>query len=100
MRYECITINVTAGGYRVEVACTDPSVLAWIENEIQIDRPYCSLASESQLSCKFDIVNYEPLEVGWWLVKKLCEQGWEPFGVVNWEEAWGLEFISLKKSVP
>jgi len=100
MRYECTTLHVTSGGYRVDVSCTNPDVLAWIGQEIQNSRPECSLSSESHLSCTFDIVDYEPLEVGWWLVKRLCEQGWEPFGAVGWEDSWGLEFISLRKAIP
>jgi hypothetical protein len=100
MRYECITLYVSAGGYSIEVACTDPAVLGWIGLEIQRDRPSCSLSAKAQLSCTFDIVDYEPLDVGWWLVKRLCEEGWEPFGAVSWEESWGLEFISLRKSIP
>ena len=98
MRYGCTTLQVTAGGYSLEVSCTDPDVLHWIGQEILRDRPHCSLSSEAQLSCSFDISGHEPLEVGWWLVKLLCEDGWEPFGAVKWEESWGLEFISLRKS--
>ena len=100
MQYECLTLHVTSGGYRFALACTNPAVLEWIETEIQSSRPYCSFSSGSQLSCTFDIVKYEPLEIGWWLVRSLCEQGWEPFGSVSWEESWGLEFISLRRSIP
>ena len=97
MRFECITLHVTAGGYRISVASTNAEVLKWIRQEIQSSRPRCSISSEGQLNCAFDIANYEPLEVGWWLVKRLCDEGWEPFGTVGWEESWGLEFISLRK---
>lgn len=97
-RYECLTLNVKAGGYTIDVACTNSDTLVWIGNQIRQDRPSCSLASEGHLSCSFRITGYEPLEVGWWLVKRLCEQGWQPFGTVRWEESWGLEFISLRKT--
>jgi hypothetical protein len=100
MRYECLTLHVKAGGYIIEVASTDQESLSWIENEIRNDRPSCTLSSTGQLSCKFNVIGYEPLEVGWWLVKRLCEQGWEPFGNVRWEESWGLEFISFRRSIP
>jgi hypothetical protein len=98
MRYDCLTLHVTSGGYNIEIASTDADTLVWIGNEVKNDRPSCRLTSMGQLTCSFSITGYEPLEVGWGLVKSLCEQGWEPFGTVRWEESWGLEFISLRRS--
>lgn len=96
-RFDCLTINVTSGGYGLEIAGTDETTLDWIGDQVQQEKPACEMSNKTQLSCRFRITGYQPLEVSWWIVQQLCHRGWEPFGNIRWEESWGLEFISLRK---
>ena len=96
-RFDCLTIYTTSGGYGLQISSTDEPVLHWIGELLAKERPSCEITSQTHLACHFKISGYEPLEVGWWLVQQLCHEGWEPFGNVRWEEAWGLEFISMRR---
>jgi hypothetical protein len=95
--FDCLTIYTTSGGYGLHISSTNEDTLGRIRDLIAEKRPSCEISSRTQLACGFKISGYQPLEVGWWLVQQLCHRGWEPFGNVRWEEAWGLEFISLRR---
>ena len=98
-RFDCLAMNVTSSGYRLDISSSDREALKWLADLIQKDKAGCQLAEDANLSCRFRIVGYKPLEIVWWIVQQLRHRGWEPFGSVRGEESWGLEFITLRRTM-
>ena len=74
-------LNLTVLGY-LNIECTDADVLEWITTEIKNLIP-SSKSTSYQFNGEVFRINLEKLggkdyEVSWWLIKQLCNQGWEP----------------------
>ena len=84
-RYAELYITLEHG---VNLCSTDSQVLDWILAELKkvktgfrasVDK----LPSGEEYSLRIDRLGSKDLEVGWWILKQLCLQGWEPFAVTD-----------------
>lgn len=69
----------------VKVWSTNAAVLNWVEEQVrEVSPKYKKAKSQSFLpsgesySVSFDNLQGKGYDIGWWIVKQLCEQGWKP----------------------
>lgn len=70
---------------QVILRTTDPKVLDWIQIELgQLLPNYQVYSSDEDMSGEayflwLKRLNNRDSAVAWWIIKRLCHQGWEPF---------------------
>jgi hypothetical protein len=83
---------------QVIVRTTDPKLLAWVKNELGQFLPnYQVYSSGEDVSGEayflwLKKLNNRDSAVAWWIIKRLCHQGWEPFAT---DRLW----VGLRKGI-
>jgi hypothetical protein len=81
-----IYVRILSGNY---IWASDPSVLNWIFTEVKKHIPSCATRNElhdvigERVSFQLHQLNSKDTEVYMWLLKLLCENGYEPFEVID-----------------
>lgn len=92
----------------VEVISTDQPELDWICESIKQLRPACKLdITTNSLSGEPFIVDIEELgnedvSMAWWLIKQLCQRGWQPMsrtGIYEHGEGPTWSYFRLSKAI-
>ncbi len=70
----------------VRLYCTDDNILNWIASEIKKILPSSrtdewKILTGSTSSLWLDKLQNKDGEVAFWILKQLCDRGWEPFSV-------------------
>ena len=86
-------------GSGVTLYCTDSEVFESVLEELKRLVPSCRVQKNELISgeiywCWISKLRGQDMGVGFWIMKQLCLQGWEPF-----ESSGGLSFVSLRRSV-
>ncbi|GEM_PF-3478810 len=84
-KYKLITIFLNSSN-RVEIHSTDSQTISWLITEVKELIPTCvaiysrKLPSSNDLClCALEQLQNQDGAVPWFMMKKLCEHGWEPF---------------------
>ena len=87
------------------ILSTDENVVEWITKQIkqmsstvEVYTVPEEIPQIKNLRCEFRKLNYKQRSIGIWLVKQLCQNGWEPFGDISFDSAFGFQSITLRKS--
>lgn len=89
-------------GY-VDLSCTDSEVLESVLEELEKLVPSYRVEKTESFSgeiywCRIDKIRHQEVwDVGFWVMKQLCLQGWEPF--VSTGSSGLLISVSLRRSV-
>ena len=89
----------------VRFICTDDAILDAILVQLKkYDPKYIipltwELISGETICWKIEKLQAKDMETGLWLVKQLCQQGWEPFESERIELGSGSGFVSLRRVV-
>ena len=86
-RYKLACVSVDPG-QSVDLQISDPELLGWLLGKLREVFPECrisyeewisTLPSGDMFSCTISELHRRELAAAWWMMKLLCERGWEPF---------------------
>lgn len=94
------TVVSRTAQYGAQVNTTDPDLLKLLQAEIHALLPNCHLELAEDLegrlcTLKAGQLNGQDSELGWWIVKNLCDRGWEPYEMLH--RPWGDDYHLRKK---
>ena len=81
-----IYVRISCDNY---IWASDPSVLSWVFTEVKKHIPNCATRGElhdvtgERVSFQLHQLNNKDFEVYVWIIKLLCENGYEPFEMVD-----------------
>lgn len=71
-------------GFGIFVRCTDQTATEGIVNEVRKIMPSCETGTNSKLGLTWlKRLQNRDMEIGNWVVRQLCLQGWEPFAATS-----------------
>ena len=96
--YECAELQVNEGRGWLDFHTTEPGLAEWVRARIEEALPGCKISGPGKELHSSEVLSGErnnlwvsKLEVratdvlGWWIIRQLCHQGWEPFAATERE---------------
>lgn len=100
-KYKLITIFRSSR--RVEIHSTDSQTISWLITEVKKLIPTCNAiynyklpSSNDVWCCALEQLQNQDFAVPWLMMKKLCEQGWEPFAHEEATSSYSFRFEESK----
>lgn len=87
---------------------TDPTTIDWLLAELRHYIPTYGLSAAKKAttlhtgklySVQLDRLRGRDMDVGWWIITRLCEEGWEPFAISQRTEHSEKTHYHFRKSV-